>query len=110
MQGRAANDPIVVITGPLGSGKATVGRLLAELSPRAVHVESDGFFRFIRSGYVEPWKPTEHDQNTVVMRIVADAAGTYANAGYFTIVHGSSSLARGPLSGNRRFAPVERHQ
>jgi hypothetical protein len=46
------------------------------------------FFHFIRSGYVEPWKPESHEQNRIVMGIVANAAATYAAAGYFTIVDG----------------------
>ena len=51
-------------------------------------MEADAFFRFISSGYVEPWKPESNGQNEVVMRIVAGAAGGYAAAGYFTIVDG----------------------
>lgn len=51
-------------------------------------MESDVFFRFIRSGYVEPWKPESHDQNQIVMRIVAQAAAGYVAAGYFTIIDG----------------------
>ena len=78
----------MVLTGPPGAGKTTVARLLAGLSDRAVHLESDRFFQFIASGYVEPWKPASHDQNTAVMRIVADAAIGYASAGYRTIVDG----------------------
>ena len=76
------------MTGPPGVGKTTAARILAERSDRAVHLESDLFFEFIRSGFVEPWKPESHEQNTVVMRIVADAAAAYAAAGYFTIVEG----------------------
>jgi hypothetical protein len=56
--------------------------------PRAVHLEADQFFHFISSGYIEPWRPQSHEQNTVVMQIVADAAAGYAKAGYFTIVEG----------------------
>jgi hypothetical protein len=62
--------------------------VLAERSERAVHVESDRFFDFIRSGFVEPWKRESAEQNAVVMRIVAGAAAGYASAGYFTIVDG----------------------
>jgi hypothetical protein len=51
-------------------------------------LESDAFFRFVRSGYVEPWKPESREQNEVVMRIVSGAAAGYAAAGYFTIVDG----------------------
>ena len=69
-------------------GKTTTARILATRSPRAAHLEADRFFDFIRSGFVEPWKPESHEQNTTVMRIVAGAAAAYAAAGYFTIVDG----------------------
>jgi predicted kinase len=79
---------VLILTGPPGAGKTTVARLLAKSSPRAAHVESDSFFHFIGSGYIEPWKTEAHEQNVVVMRIVAAAAAGYADAGYFTIVDG----------------------
>ena len=69
-------------------GKTTLARILAARADRAVHIESDVFFHFIQSDYVEPWKPDSHAQNRTVMRIVADAAASYAAAGYFTIVDG----------------------
>jgi predicted kinase len=81
-------DPILLLTGSPGVGKTTTARLLADQAERAVHIESDSFFHFIRSGYVEPWKPESHEQNTTVMKIVAAAAAGYADAGYFTIVDG----------------------
>jgi tRNA uridine 5-carbamoylmethylation protein Kti12 len=80
--------PVLILTGPPGAGKTTAARVLAERSERAVHLESDYFFHFIRSGYVEPWRPEARAQNEVVMRIVAGAAAAYATAGYFTIVDG----------------------
>jgi predicted kinase len=79
---------VLILTGPPGAGKTSVARLLAERSERAVHLESDRFFQFIRSGYVEPWKSESRAQNEVVMRIVAAAAAAYASAGYFTIIDG----------------------
>jgi tRNA uridine 5-carbamoylmethylation protein Kti12 len=79
---------VLILTGPPGAGKTATARVLAARSARAVHLESDLFFHFIRSGYVEPWKPESREQNEVVMRVVAGAAAAYAGAGYFTIVDG----------------------
>jgi hypothetical protein len=53
-----------------------------------VHLDTDRFFDFIESGFVEPWLPASHQQNETVMRIAAGAAAAYADAGYFTIVDG----------------------
>lgn len=80
--------PVLIVSGPPGVGKTTVAALLAERFPRSVHLEVDSFFRFVRSGYVKPWKPESHDQNRAVMRIAAQAAAGYADAGYFTVVEG----------------------
>jgi predicted kinase len=81
-------DPVLILTGPPGVGKTTVASLLANDARRAVHLESDLFFRFIHAGYIEPWKPESHGQNLTVMSIVAGAAAGYADAGYFTIIDG----------------------
>jgi tRNA uridine 5-carbamoylmethylation protein Kti12 len=80
--------PVLIVTGPPGVGKTAAAGILAARSGRAVHLEADAFFRFIRSGYVEPWKPESNEQNQIVMRIIASAAAGYAAAGYFTIIDG----------------------
>jgi predicted kinase len=80
--------PVLILTGPPGAGKTTTATALAGRFPRAVHLESDRFFQFIRSDYVEPWRPESDHQNRVVMRIVAEAAARYAAAGYFTVIDG----------------------
>jgi predicted kinase len=84
----ASDLPVLILTGPPGVGKTTAAAILAERVAPAVHLEADSFFRFIRSGYIEPWKPESHEQNRLVMGIVAEAAAAYASAGYFTIVDG----------------------
>jgi tRNA uridine 5-carbamoylmethylation protein Kti12 len=80
--------PVLLLTGAPGVGKTTTARILADRFDRAVHLEVDHFFHFIRSGYIEPWRPESREQNELVMGIVADAAAAYAGAGYLTIVDG----------------------
>lgn len=82
------DKPILIVTGPPGVGKTTAAGILAARSNPSVHLEADAFFRFISSGYVEPWRVESQAQNEAVMRIVAKAAAGYATAGYFTIVEG----------------------
>lgn len=82
------DTPVLIVTGPPGVGKTTAVEILAERWARFVHLEADTFFRFIRSGHVEPWKPESRAQNEAVMNVVARAAGGYAQAGYFTVVDG----------------------
>jgi predicted kinase len=82
------DSPVLILTGPPGVGKTTVAAQLVTRFPRAVHLEADHFFRYIRSGYVEPWRPESNEQNRAVMGVVAEAAAGYAAAGYFTVVDG----------------------
>src|SRR5438067_12827411 len=83
-------DPsgVLILTGAPGSGKTSVARRLTRTWRKSVHLESDQFFHFIESGYIEPWRPGSHDQNEVVMSIVATAAAGYARAGYATVIDG----------------------
>lgn len=79
---------VVIVSGPPGSGKSTVAEALAGDAERGVHLESDRFYRWIRSGFVGPHLPEAHAQNTTVMDAVADAAATYAEGGYTVVWDG----------------------
>lgn len=79
---------LVVVTGPPGAGKSTVAQVLASEADHSVLVEGDSFFRFLASGAVDPWLPASHDQNTIVTRAAAAAAGAFALGGYATVYDG----------------------
>jgi len=81
---------ILVLTGPPGAGKSTVADILARQSEQpAVHLHTDDFYdRYIKNGYVLPWLPESQKQNETVMRVIAAAAGAYAEGGYLTIIDG----------------------
>jgi gluconate kinase len=79
---------LLIITGPPGAGKSTVAQALARQSDNSVLVEGDSFFGFLASGAREPWLPESNEQNDVVTRAAAAAAGTFALGGYTTIYDG----------------------
>lgn len=80
---------ILILTGPPGSGKTTTARALAEKSgsPK-VHLHSDDFWHFIKNGSIPPYMPEAHEQNAVVMDVLASVAERYAQGGYFVVVDG----------------------
>ena len=84
----APRGSVLLITGPAASGKTTVADLIESRYERSVHVEADRFFGFVVGGYVDPWDPSSHEQNALVMEIACNAAGRYAEAGYRTVLEG----------------------
>ncbi len=65
-----------------------MARLLVERFERSVLVEGDAFFGFVSQGWVEPWLPESDEQNDVVIRAAAAAAGRFASGGYATVYDG----------------------
>jgi hypothetical protein len=84
----AAQTNLIVVSGPPGPGKSTVARIVADSFEPSVLVEGDAFFAFLARGAVEPWLPESKQQNEVVTRASAGAAGRYAAGGYLTVYDG----------------------
>lgn len=80
--------PLIIISGPPGSGKTTVAAGLAKRFDRSAHVLGDHFFRYIVGGWVDPSTPEANEQNGHVMRLSSAAAAAYARAGYTTFLDG----------------------
>jgi len=76
------------VTGPPGSGKSTVSRLLAERCERSALVEGDAFFAFLAAGRIDPWLPESDEQNRIVTEAAAVATGHFVTSGYDTYYDG----------------------
>lgn len=79
---------LLVITGPPGSGKSSVAKIIAEEADHSVLVEGDEIFRFLTSGRIDPWLPGSNDQNTIVTQAAAAATGRFVRGGYRTVYDG----------------------
>lgn len=77
---------LIVVSGPPGAGKSTVAALLVAAYTPAALIPGDAFFAFVARGAIAPWLPAAYEQNEVVVRAAAAAAGTYA-AGGSTVVY-----------------------
>lgn len=80
--------PLIILTGPPGTGKSTAAEGLSVRFERSAVVGGDFFVEALRSGKIAPWLPASHDQNSRVMEITARAARDYAVAGWTTILDG----------------------
>lgn len=79
---------LLVVTGPPGAGKSAVAEVFARAAQNSVLIEGDAFFGFLATGAIEPWLPESNDQNTVVTKAAASAAGAFARGGYATVYDG----------------------
>lgn len=78
---------ITIISGTPGAGKTSLARALAASDPKGVHIETDGFFRFL-SHPIDPSTPESREQNSVVIRAYVAAALEYSNGGYTVYLEG----------------------
>lgn len=104
-----APAPILVLAGPSGAGKTTVGRLVATAFDSSAHVRTDDFMSLVVKGWIEPWLPEADHQNHVLGGAVGAAAVELASGGYTVVLDGPlfpdgvDGLAR---SSTRRAVPL----
>jgi hypothetical protein len=87
----------LLLTGPQGAGKTTVGQIVASRWARGVHVDGDLFRRFVVSGRVEMTanaSPEALSQLRLRYGLASHAASAYAEAGFDVVV---SDVVAGPL-------------
>lgn len=86
----ASSTPIVLLTGPPGGGKSTVGRLVAEAFERSVHIEADVVRESIVGGFIQPSPAMFGDEGiaqfALQREIVIDWALRKAEAGYVAVI------------------------
>lgn len=69
---------VLIVTAPPGAGKSTVAEIVADAIRPSALVRGDDFFAFLRRGFVAPWLPAAHAQNTAVTAAAAAATGRLA--------------------------------
>jgi dephospho-CoA kinase len=79
---------LLIVTGPPGAGKSTVASLLADRLDQSALVRGDDFFAHLRRGAIDPWLPAAEEQNQVVTRAAAAAAGQFVEGGLSTVYDG----------------------
>ncbi len=79
---------LLLLSGPPGAGKTTVGRIVASRCSRSACLESDWFWTAIVNGHVPPWEPRADGQNQVMIRSAVATAARMAGGGYSTVLEG----------------------
>ncbi|MGH2584204.1 MAG: AAA family ATPase [Dehalococcoidia bacterium] len=83
--------PVIIVTGPAGAGKSTVGRELCRRFPRAAHISVDFLRDLVVSGYASPIPgesdPEESDvQNQLATVNAAALARNFSLAGMVAVI------------------------
>lgn len=76
---------LLILTGPPGSGKSTVGPLVAASFDRSAVLDADWFLGAIVGGLIDPWEPDADSQNRVVIGAAVSTALRMVRAGYVTV-------------------------
>lgn len=79
---------LLILTGPPGAGKTTVGAIIASESPLSACIHSDWFWTTIVNGHIPPWERAADGQNRAVIRAAAAAGVRMANAGFTVVLDG----------------------
>lgn len=79
---------LLILTGPPGAGKTTVGAIIASESPLSACIHSDWLWTTIVNGHIPPWEREADGQNRAVIRAAAAAGVRMANAGYTVVLDG----------------------
>jgi hypothetical protein len=79
---------LLIVTGPPGAGKTTVGSLIAARSRPSACMHADWFWTTIVNGGIPPWEGAADAQNRAMIRSATAAAVRLANAGYVTVLDG----------------------
>jgi len=82
------DTPFLILTGPPGSGKTTVGRLVAAAYDPSVAIMSDFFWAAIVNGAIPPWETESAQQNRAMIRASLVSATRLFSAGYATVLEG----------------------
>src|SRR5665213_2976691 len=79
---------LLILTGPPGAGKTTVGAIIASESPHSACIQSDWFWTTIVNGHIPPWEPVADRQNRVMISSALAAARQMVAGGYSTVLEG----------------------
>jgi hypothetical protein len=79
---------LLLLSGPPGAGKTTVGRIVASKCSRSACIQSDWFWSTIVNGHVPPWEAIADRQNQVMIRSALASAVRMADGGYSTVLEG----------------------